>query len=540
MADCSETLFVGGRFIDPSKGSHPVGDALLERDGKIVFVGRRSDAESLISREARWIELHGRTVVPGWVDAHVHLWWMGKFKSVCDLAGTKTRQEAIERIASFAAEHPETLWVQGRGYNLNAWDDPSYPTARELDRDIPHRPCLLKSFDGHSAWMNTPALSAANLTRDTPDPKGGRILRDADGNPSGCVLEGAVSLASNVLPPDTDAETERAFRLAVDEMVNLGFTGVHVPMSFSEHSPSETRMWLQKLYPDNSCPLRMRFFGPFKMMEEVLHFAGDTPQANRVQMCGIKIFCDGSLGSRTAWMFEPFCGEGDNRGLSVIDGKELRDQIGTANRAGLPVICHAIGDRACNETLAAFLEAGDPSIGNRIEHAQFLRREDIELFARLGVGASMQPAHLWTDWEASDRLIGAERCRWSLGLRSLLDAGAVVAVGSDAPVVPPDPRHSLHAAATRTDAERRPRGGWYPEQRISPTEWAACSSAGAWGSIGEGERRGGLEAGMDCDLTIVREGFLEEGFKDFLELHVDGTVIGGQATFLEMDGESGD
>lgn len=264
MADSPETLFVGGRFIDPSKGSRPVGDALLERGGKIAFVGRAADAEPLAAPDIRRVELDGRTVVPGWVDAHVHLWWAGKFKGVCDLAGTKTRWEAIERIVSFGAEHPEAAWIQGRGYNLNAWKDPSYPTARELDAAVPHRPCLLRSFDGHSAWMNTAALAAGGLTRDTPDPKGGCILRHTDGNPSGCVLEGAISLVSKAIPPDTDAEIERAFRLAVDEMVELGFTGVHVPMSLSEHSPCETRTWLQKLYPDNSCPLRMRFFAPFK------------------------------------------------------------------------------------------------------------------------------------------------------------------------------------------------------------------------------------------------------------------------------------
>ncbi len=528
MADRQETLFVGGRFIDPSCSCEPLGDALLARNGKIAFLGREAEARRQAAPQSQCVRLEGRTAVPGWVDAHVHLWPMGKLRGQCNLAGTKNRQEALERIAAFAAAHSDVAWIQGRGYNLNEWPDPSYPTAKHLDEAVSDRPCLFKSYDGHSVWANSAALAAAGLTNSSPDPPGGLILRDAGGNPTGCVLEKAIDLLFEAVGPETDAEKEQAIGLAVEELVQLGFTGVHVPAALNDLSPAETRMSLEKLYPDNSCPLRVRIFGRFKSLQEVIQEAAKQRQTDRVQVKGIKLFCDGTLGSRTAWMFQPFCGEGDNCGVPVIEVRELRRTIKTSNEAGLAVICHAVGDRACYETLTAFQDAGERTIPNRVEHAQILRREDVELFGASGAAASVQPGHLWTDWRPSEKLLGPARCKGSFALRSLLDAGVAVAMGSDGPVVSAEPRHSLHAAVTRTDAEGLPGGGWHPEQCISAAEWAAAASHGAWQSIGEGERRGKLQVGMDCDLTIVREDFLAAGLTDYLALHVDGTVVGGR------------
>jgi len=530
VAKSSEMLLTGGRFVDPAKGPKAIGTGLLARDGKIAFVGPDVQAKALASRAAERIDLAGGTAIPGLVDAHVHLKSLGEMPSRCDLAGTASREEALARLAAFAEERPRDACIRGRGYNLNQWDDPSYPTARQLDRAVPDRPCVVNSFDGHSAWANSAALAATGLDSRTADPPGGRIVRNSAGRPTGCVLEAAISLLDEAVPKPTDAEIDRALRSGVREMVSLGYTGVHVPLMGGGISATEVVDRLDRLYPGNTCPLRVRVFAAFEELGRVASVAAASDRSARVQLAGIKVFLDGALGSRTAWMSEPYRGSKDDCGMAVIDVPRLRRQIEAANKAHLPLICHAIGDRACHEALLAFARAGDRAVGNRIEHAQILRPEDIDLFAEAGVAASVQPAHIWTDWAASDRLLGSRRAGWSFPLRSLLAGGAVLAIGSDAPVVPADPRHSLHAAVSRTDAAGNPKGGWNVREAISPDQWAAASSWGAWRSIGQGARRGRLAAGMDCDLTVFREDFLAEGFSDYLGLHVEAVFVAGRPT----------
>jgi hypothetical protein len=310
--------------------------------------------------------------------------------------------------------------------------------------------------------------------------------------------------------------------------------------------PAETLARLDRLYgPD--CPLRIRFFVPFAALADVAAMADRTACAGRVRIAGVKAFLDGSLGSRTAWFFEPYLtpsprhphpaqradlslgGRGVNSssanlGFCTLDPQELRRQIAAANRAGLPFCVHAIGDRACAEALDAFEARGERDIGNRIEHAQHLRPADIPRFAAAGVAASVQPIHLASDWQATDRLLGPDRARWTYPFRSLLEAGAVLAIGSDAPVASPALAGSFQAAVLRQDGQGRPDGGWYPREGITPEAWAAAASRGAWQSIGEGSQQGRLEPGMACDLTIL-EGELaasEDGHAAFTPA---GTVV---------------
>ncbi|KPJ75871.1 MAG: hypothetical protein AMS14_02890 [Planctomycetes bacterium DG_20] len=535
MSSHDETLFLNGRFVDPSAGAEPLGEALLARAGTIVYVGSEPQARAQAVPGAKKIDLGGRTAVPGFVDAHVHLQSLGAMLSQCDLSGTASRREALDRLAAFARAHAEAAWIRARGYNLNAWDDPAYPTARELDEAVSDRPCAAVSFDGHSAWVNSAALAAAGLDQGTTDPEGGVIVRDARGRPTGCLLEAATGLIYRAIPAEPDEAIDEQLRQAIEEMARRGHTGAH---ALASEDPAATLERIQRLYPGGRCPLRIRLFGAFGDLDEIAAASrqaaachGRTRPAVRAQLTGVKCLIDGSLGSRTAWLFQPFTDDPRNQGLRLLEAGELRRRIAAANCAGVPLLCHAIGDRACAEALRAFGDAGDPGAGNRIEHAQILRPEDLDLFAQAGVAASVQPGHLWTDWRPSDRFLGPQRARWSYAFRSLLDHGAVLAMGSDAPVVPPDPQASLHAAVTRTDADGRPPGGWYPEECITPLEWAVAASHGAWRSIGEGDRLGRLKPGMACDLTVLSEHILAAGFSDSLNWQADATVVAGELRF---------
>jgi len=529
MDESEKILFINGRFIDPSVRSSPLGDSLLCTSGKIAGVGSEGELRAAAGEPPRTVDLGGRTVVPGWVDSHVHLKSLGTVKNHCDLSGTTSKEQALERLAKFAAEHPDDPWIFARGYNLNNWVDPSYPTARDLDAAVPDRCCGVRSFDGHSIWGNTPALKEGGIDGKTSDPEGGRIVRDSNGNPTGMFLESAMQLLTKVTPLETDEQIDRALRAGMEELVSFGITGAHYLDLGGETSGQNVLARFARLFPANTCPLRVRIFVPFDNLQEASALCRSAPEEDRVKVSGIKVFYDGALGARTAYMFDPLTGS-DDCGIALIGEDELRSRIHAANKARLPLLAHSIGDRACHEVLRNFAEAGDPRIGNRLEHAQIIRAEDIDLFIIGGVSASMQPSHIWTDWAASEKLLGPERSARSFMLRSLLESGVTLAFGSDGPVVPADPRHSLHAAVTRTDPEGGPKGGWYADQAITPQQWSRAVSIGAWESIGERRKRGTLAEGMDCDLTILREDFMSEQFTDYLGLHIDGAVVGGEIT----------
>ncbi len=397
-----------------------------------------------------------------------------------------------------ATSHGQDARATSHGQDARATSE-EYPTADELDEAVSDRPCVAMAFDGHSMWANSKAMSVAGFTA-ARDPQGGKFVRDSEGRPTGYLLESAVDLMRAARPWPTSDEVDRILRYAVDHMVATGHTAVHACLEFVGQAAGMLER-LQRLYPDDACPLRIRIFGSFGELDRLAELHRQSA-GRRVQVSGVKCMYDGSLGSRTAWMFEPY-GSSRTCGMATLAAETLREMIAATNGAGLPLICHAIGDRACAEALEAFGKAGDRGIGNRIEHAQHIRPADIELFAPCGVAASVQPSHLGHDWKSTDELLDAGRAACTHVYRSLLECGAVLAVGSDTPVVPPDPADSLRAAVMRTDASGNPPGGWHSEQCITPMQWLAAATCDAWRSISEPGRRGRLIAGEDCDLTVL-------------------------------------
>jgi predicted amidohydrolase YtcJ len=510
----------------------PRADAIAVQDGRVLAVGSRDEMRSL-SGEVRRVDAGGRAVIPGLIDAHIHLLDYSRALARVNLDGVTSKEEALRMVAEAARKVEPGRWVRGGGWNNNLWSPPDFPTRHDLDRVAPDNPVFLDRKDLHSAWMNTEALRRANITRDTPDPPGAAIGRDEMGEPNGVLFESAVSLGRNAIDePLEDAAT--ALHRGFDALLAMGITGVHVPEG------PECFTTLQMLDYGEVLPMRVVIFLPIYRLREAIALGLRTGfGSDRLRVGPVKIFSDGSLGSQTAEMLAPFEGSPDNRGINTLPQEELERNIIEAARAGIPSAVHAIGDAANRRVLDAFRKAREevhtdsessPLI-HRIEHAQLLHPDDIPRFASLGVVASMQPIHATSDMHAADRLWG-RRARYSYAWRSVLDAGGVLAFGSDAPVETPDPFAGIHAAVTRQDANDQPEGGWYPEECLTVdqavrayTEGAADSAPYLPGVTGT------LSPGAAADLVVLDRDIFEVPPSDIRRVRPLVTMVGGRACY---------
>ncbi len=488
--------------LDPQR---PFTEALLISGGKILA---RGDAETL-RREfprARREHLEGLTLLPGLTDAHLHLrrYALGLQKVDCE---TGTLRECLQRVARRAQHTPKEAWILGHGWNQNTWKDAppgGYPSAADLDAVTGDRPAYLTAKSLHAAWANSAALQAAGITASTPDPADGRIARDARGNPGGILFEGAMRLVSQAIPQPTPEAIAGAIRAAQPHLWQVGLTGVH------DFDRRESFIALQSLHRRGELRLRVLKNLPLDLLEAALAlglrsgFGDDT-----LRIGGIKAFADGALGPHTAAMFTPYEDDPGNRGMSLLDAEEIYEFGRKAIRGGLALTIHAIGDRANHEVLEAYarLRAFEtqnrlPPLRHRIEHVQVLHPEDTARLGALGIVASMQPVHAVSDMHMADRFWG-ERARLSYAWRTQLEAGAVLAFGSDAPVESPNPFWGLHAALTRQDAAGTPEGGWYPAERLTLWEaWRAFTFGAAY-AAGMEDRLGRLAPGFLADLIAL-------------------------------------
>jgi predicted amidohydrolase YtcJ len=510
----------------------PRAEAIAVQDGRIIAVGSRDELRSL-GGEVRRVDVGGRAVIPGLIDAHIHLLDYSRSLARVNLDGVTSREEALRIVAETARQIEPGRWVRGGGWNNNLWSPTDFPTRQDLDRIVPDHPVYLDRKDLHSVWLNTEALRRAGITRDTPDPPGAAIGRDDNGEPNGILFESAVQLATTAIDePPEDAAT--ALRRGFEALLAMGITGVHVPEG------PECFGTLQVLDYGEALPLRVVMFLPIYRLREAIGLGLRTGfGSDRLRVGPVKIFSDGSLGSQTAEMLEPYEGDPDYVGINTLPQEELERYIIEAARAGIPSAVHAIGDAANRRVLDAFQRArsavhsdseSSPLI-HRIEHAQLLHPDDVPRFAALGVVASMQPIHATSDMHAADRLWG-RRARYSYAWRSVLDAGGVLAFGSDAPVETPDPFVGIHAAVTRQDANDQPEGGWYPEESLSVeqavrayTEGAAKSAPYLPGVTGM------LAPGSAADMLVLDGDIFEVPLPDTRLVRPLVTIVGGRAVY---------
>ncbi|MEA2661557.1 MAG: hypothetical protein QOH08_1129 [Chloroflexota bacterium] len=508
-------LFHGGRI---HVGGRISAEALVAHDGRVIAVGRAADLATEHPGAER-IDLRGGLMTPGWHDSHVHFTWWAIQMDQIDLRDDPTVDAALVRIEAYAQHLAPGAWVLGGRFDKNRWG--RWPTAAELDRATAGRPAALRSRDGHSRWLNTAALHAAGVDGSTKDPPGGAIERDASGAPTGILKENANHLADAVVPPPSVDDCFAAIERGQREAHRRGITAIE---DFEQATAFGA---FQRRRDRGELRLRVAMGIPHASLDAAVTLGVRSGLGDEWLRIGhLKIFTDGALGSQTAALEAPYEGTAD-RGILTIDPDRLRADVARAAAAGIAVAIHAIGDRAVRVALDAIepTRAGYPELRQRIEHVQLVRREDIARFGSLDVIASMQPIHATSDRDLVDRYWGTERATRAYPWRHLLDRGARLAFGSDAPVEPIDPLLGIHAAVAR----KRPAdsGRWHPEQALELHEAIAAYTADAAYAVAAEHERGGLAVGMRCDATVVERDLALLPVDEWPGLAVSGTVVGG-------------
>ncbi|UCG23615.1 MAG: amidohydrolase [Chloroflexota bacterium] len=522
--------------------SLPKATAVALSGDRIIGVGSDEDMLALASGDSQVIDLGGRCVTPGLVDAHVHFQGYSLGLNLIDLSGSVDLNEALDRVAAAKQQGAFDRWLTGRGWNQAEWPDGRFPRAADLDRASGALPALLKHKSGHAAWANTRALRLAAITAETLDPPGGQIQRDGDGQPTGILFESAIDLVNDRIPRPSEAELVEAMKLGQQKCLEAGLTGVH---DFDGRACFGA---LQTLHQEGALSLRIVKNIPVKYLDHAtgigLHsgFGDDW-----LRIGGVKMFADGALGPRTATMLAPYEGEPENRGIVVTDKEEMMAYASQACASGLSLTVHAIGDRANHDVLDVYEAlrtqerernvAHEPGatrgrlLRHRIEHFQIAHPTDFERLAALEVVASMQPIHATSDMEMADRYWGG-RAKNSYAWRRVLQAGGILALGSDAPVEPIEPLTGIHAAITRQrpDGSPGPRG-WYPEQRLSMAEAIHGFTLGPALACGRETLLGSITAGKLADLTIFEQDIYQIPAADIVDVQIAGTIVGGQFKF---------
>jgi hypothetical protein len=488
------------------------------------------DLDDLQGPKTRVIDLEHAAIVPGFVDAHVHFGHFALAQQQVDLDAAATLEEGLARLRTAAGQAGSGGWVQGRGWDRNRWG--RLPTRTDLDAAVGGHPASLSSHDGHALWLNSAALAAAGITRDTAAPAGGVIERDEGGEPSGVLFETAQDLVRPQIPEPSDRALREAIREALKTAAAAGLTGIH------NLEDARTRRAFMALEAAGELNLRVYHGVPRGEMNEARErglFTGAGSDWLRIGP--VKLFSDGALGSRTAWLLAPYTGRADDdyRGVATLTAEELEHDLYTAADAGLDIAVHAIGDAAVRRVLDVFERTRDtyPPLRQRllrIEHAQLVHPEDVPRFARLGVIASMQPIHATADWKTADAHWG-ERSVHAYAWRELLQAGATLAFGTDAPVEHIEPLHSLYAATTRRDPSGEPGDGWYPRQCLSLEEAVHAYTRGTALAERAAGRRGSLAVGMDADLVVLKPDPFGLPAEALRETRVVTTIVGGRITF---------
>lgn len=512
--------------MDPAR---PVVRAVAISGGRVVALGDDAEVRACIGPRTEVLDLRGGTAVPGLIDAHVHLVSYGLSLQRVDLTGTRSMSETVERVRRRAERTPHGHWVIGRGWDRNLWSPPTFPNRTVLDAAVREQPVALGSKDGHALWLNSAALKELGIDAGPSERWRGQVLRDSEGAPTGILLEDAAQEAWRRIDAIAPADLREAIHEATRAAHRLGVTGVH-----DCEGGRELRAFLE-LWREGALGLRVYMMVPKENLEAAVRLGLRTGFGDEWLRIGhLKLFADGSLGSRTADMLDPYEGEPDNRGIALLEGDELPAVIEEAAHAGIAPAIHAIGDRANRRVLDALertraLWAG-ARLRPRIEHVQLLTGADMPRLAEIGVIASMQPIHATLDWLMAEAYWG-RRCAGAYAWRSLARAGTVLAFGSDCPVESIDPLAGIHAAVTRQRPDGSPPGGWYPEQCLTVEQAVQAYTRGAAFAAGEEQLKGCLAPGMAGDILVLSEDIFRMDPGEIARTRVVTTVCGGRIVY---------
>jgi predicted amidohydrolase YtcJ len=533
-----EVLILTNGIIHTMDAASPVATAIAldVASGLVLAAGDAHVARQYAGPRATTIDLRGRAVLPGFIDAHTHALWYARSLREVDLTGARTEDEAAARVAQAAARVPAGAWISGSHWDASLWPLARFPTRASLDVVVPDHPVALSNYDFHSLWVNSAALRQADITRETPDPAEGAIGRDADGEPNGLLFEdGGMRLVHRAQQGPSDMTTEATMlREALLDFAARGITGIHDIAD--EHSLDLMR----QLRDGGELPLRVLYFLQKQSLPEVIAQGwhaddGDDP----LRFGGIKLFADGALSSRTAAMFEPFEGQRENRGLLTTSREEMGEAASETVDRALGLAIHAIGDRAVHTALDAIeqglarwqaaTEAGaqTPRPRIRLEHIQLAAPEDVARMARLGVVASVQPFHAVADRDKAEMYWGARAGR-SYAYRTLRDAGVRLAFGSDSPVDIFDPLRIVQAAITSANDRQPERPAWHPNQRVPVASAIEAYTLGSAYAGGQERRQGRLAPGAYADVVVLSEDPYTVPPERVAALGVEATLVGGR------------
>jgi len=521
-------------YTSTKTGIHEFSVFVFSDDGRIVATGE----ESLLNDfpEAIRIDGKGRTVLPGITDAHGHMYNLGFLARSLNLTGSISLAEAVGQIAEYAGSEPYLNWIQGRGWNQVLWPIKQFPTAADIDAVVSDRPVWLRRIDGHAGWANSTAMRIAGIDDDTPDPIGGKIIRDASGKATGVFVDMAMGLVTAHIPAPDKSDIRAAYLTATRHLLSLGMTGMHdtgidigeaeVYMSMADDGELDMRVYA--MLSDAGANL--------DAMAKPLRGYGN----DRLDIAAVKIYADGALGSRGAALIEPYSDDVENRGLPFYTVDELTAFTKKANYMGFQVGIHAIGDMGNRLALDAFnnVQEGKASpLRNRVEHAQIIALDDIPRFAELGIIASMQPTHATSDMNMAEDRIGPERIKGGYAWRRLLDSGAVLASGSDFPVELANPWHGLYASVARQNRAGEPDGGWYPDQALSRAEALHSFTLAAAYAAHQEDHLGSIEPGKWADFIIIDRDYFAIPVSEIDDIQVLETWVGGERVFTSGEAQ---
>ena len=519
------------RTMDPSNA---VAEAVAIVGNQITYVGSSAEVKQMAGPRTTVIDAGGRLVLPGFNDAHVHFLSGGFHLSGIDLGDAKTPEEFARRIGEFARTLPKGRWITGGRWDHELWPGAPLPTKEIIDAVTPDTPVFVSRLDGHMALANSVALKLGGVTAETKDPPGGAIVRDPKtAAPTGMLKDAAMNLVSDKIPPPSRAEKLQAAKAATEHAARLGVTSVQ-DMS----AGSDVGIY-QELQERGELKTRIYAVSPLPAWERLANTGVRSAFGDAMlRVGGLKGFSDGSLGSSTAWFFDPYEGSTDNVGLpadEMFPEGAMLERVKAADRAGLQVMVHAIGNRANDAMLSIFEQVaranGERDRRFRIEHAQHLRLADIPRFARARVIASMQPYHVADDGRWAEKRISRKHLRGTYAFRSLLDAGAMLAFGSDWTVAPLDPIQGIAAAVTRQTLDGRNPNGWIPEQKITVEEAVRAYTVGSAYAEFADKVKGTIAVGKLADLVILSDNIFEIPPERITNAKVLWTIMEGRVVF---------
>jgi hypothetical protein len=516
----------------------PKAQAVAVAGDKILAVGDDAEIQKLAAEGTKVIDLRGKTIVPGFIDSHYHFMGVGQREYHLNLDGAKSLDEFLQKVKSSSAEKSPGEWIIGRGWIEEDWPTKEFPTRHDLDKVAPQQPVSLRRADGHAAVVNSLALKIAGIDKSTANPQGGEILRDADGEATGMLIDNAMKLVSQHAPSDSTPEMIRKYAKKAEEVaLRYGITEVHDMGS----------TWLiadvwKEMYEREEMKIRLYTYirGPGEDADKLL---SEGPQvglfSNRFTVRGIKITADGALGSRGAALLDPY-GDAETSGLLIFKDEQIYPTIKRALESGIQMAVHAIGDRA-NRNVLDLIERAINEVPPekqsqmpprfRIEHAQIVHWDDLPRFAKLGVIPSMQPSHAIGDLHFAVRRLGLERMTEGYAWRTFIDSSCIIPGGSDAPVEEGNPLIEFYAAAVRKDTTGFSAEGWHPELKMTREE--ALKSLTIWGAHAafEEDLKGSISPGKLADLVVLDRDLMTEPEERLFEIKVLMTVVGGEVVF---------